>query len=194
VAWDKNYLLRQKRKTEITVMIILYIHIKSCIRITESLRLDKTLKVINTNHPLKSPLLNHAPICHILVSLKFLQGWQSHHLPVQPVPMPNHPFHEEFFLICNLNLYWYLLQKLSTVFKVQCWVQRENQFPGQFSQFLLLIQARIAVPLATLAHCQLMFSQLLTRTLRSFSARKLASHSSYNAAWGYHDASKAVSM
>lgn len=44
-----------------------------------------------------SPLLNHAPMCHIQISFKCLQGKWFHQFPRQPVPVPDKLFGEEIF-------------------------------------------------------------------------------------------------
>ena len=71
-------------------------------RITESLRLQKTLKVIKSNHLSNTtgPPLNHVPNHHTHTFLKYFQVWWLYHLPVQSVPMSDHPFHEK-------NCSWY---------------------------------------------------------------------------------------
>jgi len=63
-------------------------------RITESLRLEKSSTIIQSNHP---PTIN---VAHQTISLsttsalflKHVQGGWHHHLPGQPVPMPLHSF------------------------------------------------------------------------------------------------------
>lgn len=69
--------------------------------IIESFRLEKIHKIIKAKHHLTllSLLLNHVPKHN-------LQGWQFHHFPEQPAPMPNHSFHEEIPLVSNPTLHW----------------------------------------------------------------------------------------
>ena len=65
----------------------------SCI---ESLRLEKTTKVIESNHQsITTCPLNCAPQCHISTFLEHLQGQWLHHLPGHPVPTPHHSSWEE---------------------------------------------------------------------------------------------------
>ena len=67
-------------------------------RIKESLRLEKTSKIIRSNHQPTPPcLLNHIPKCHIYTFFEHLQGWWLHHCPGQPVPMPDHSLSKEIF-------------------------------------------------------------------------------------------------
>ncbi|PKU29473.1 protein diaphanous hypothetical protein [Limosa lapponica baueri] len=67
-------------------------------RNAESFRLEN-FKIVkpNPNPALPSPPLNHVPQHHIYPSFKYLQGWQLHHFPGQPVPMLDNPFSEEIF-------------------------------------------------------------------------------------------------
>lgn len=69
--------------------------------IIESFRLEKIHKISKAKHHLTllSLLLNHVPKHN-------LQGWQFHHFPEQPAPMPNHSFHEEIPLVSNPTLHW----------------------------------------------------------------------------------------
>jgi len=52
------------------------------------------------------PLLSTArvPQCRISMVLEHLQGWWLHHLPEQPVPVPNHSIGEEVFPSTQLDL------------------------------------------------------------------------------------------
>ena len=64
-------------------------------------------RVIGCKRPLRSSspttqptplfLLNHVLKCHIYTFFKHLQGWGLHHLPGQPVPMPDCSFSKEIF-------------------------------------------------------------------------------------------------
>ena len=79
--------------------------------------------------------------------------------------------------------------ELNTVLEVrhyQCRVQRDDLLIVLLAT-LCLIQARMPLALATWAHCYLMFSWLLTSTLRSFSAAQISSHSAPHIAWGCCD-------
>jgi len=53
---------------------------------------------MKSNRP-PSPLylLNHVLKSHIYTFFEHLLGWQLHHFPGQPVPMPDHSFSEELF-------------------------------------------------------------------------------------------------
>ena len=66
---------------------------------SESSRLEKTLKIIQSNHQLNinSSQLHHIPKCHIYTSFKYLQGWSLNHFPGQPVPMLDNSFGEKIF-------------------------------------------------------------------------------------------------
>ena len=71
-------------------------------RITESFRLEKTLKIIESNckpNTTKLPRLplNHVPKCHVYTSFEYLQAWSLHHFPGQHVPVLNNPFRVEIF-------------------------------------------------------------------------------------------------
>ena len=67
-------------------------------RIIESLRLEKTSKIIQPNHqPIPTMPLSHFPQCHIHTVLEHLQGWWLYHLSGQPVPMYYQSFGEEIF-------------------------------------------------------------------------------------------------
>lgn len=59
--------------------------------------LEKAREIIKSNYPpnVTSPLLKHVPKCRIHMSLKYLQEWQLHHFPGQPLPVPKHFFCEE---------------------------------------------------------------------------------------------------
>lgn len=63
----------------------------------ESLRLEKTLQVIESNHHRNttSPLLTHISKHDIHASHKYPQGWGLHCFPVHPVPISDSSFHEE---------------------------------------------------------------------------------------------------
>ena len=62
-------------------------------RSVESLRLEKTTKIIQFNHqPITILTNNHVPQCHIYMVLECLQGQWLHRLPGQPVPLPHHSF------------------------------------------------------------------------------------------------------
>jgi len=50
--------------------------------------------IINPTPPF---LLKHIPKCHIYTFFEHLQGWGLHHIPGQPVPMPEHSFTKEMF-------------------------------------------------------------------------------------------------
>ncbi|KAK4813343.1 hypothetical protein QYF61_026639 [Mycteria americana] len=50
------------------------------------------------NLTLPSPPLHHVPKHLIQTAFKYLQGWQLHHFPGQPVPMLDNPFSEVKFL------------------------------------------------------------------------------------------------
>ena len=50
-----------------------------------------------TINPSPPCLLNHMLKCHIYTPSEHLQGWWSHHLPGQPVPMLDHSFSKEIF-------------------------------------------------------------------------------------------------
>ena len=69
------------------------IHIKEW-EIIESLRLEKTSKIIHPSSPTVTStppwLLNHVPKCHIHPVFEPLQGWGLHHCPGQPGPVPDH--------------------------------------------------------------------------------------------------------
>jgi len=81
--------------------------------IIESFRLEETLK-IESNHDLtdypNDPLLNHVPDHHIQTVFKHIQRWWFNHLPEEPIPVLNHPFCKEVFLMSNLNLPWHSLR------------------------------------------------------------------------------------
>ena len=55
-------------------------------------RLEKTSKISKSNHPPNNSLLNHIPKHRIYASFKHFQGWELHHVPGQPIPMPDHSF------------------------------------------------------------------------------------------------------
>jgi len=55
------------------------------LRIIESLRLEKTSKIIKSSHPPNATFFEH------------LQGWGLHHCPGQPVPMLHRSFSKEIF-------------------------------------------------------------------------------------------------
>lgn len=63
----------------------------------ESFKLEKTLKIINSNHhlTLPSPPVNQIPRCHVHVSLEYLQGWGIHRCPWQTLSEYDHPLFEE---------------------------------------------------------------------------------------------------
>jgi len=50
-----------------------------------------------TIYPTSPCLRSHIPKCHIYTSFEHLQAWGLHHLPGQPVPMPDHSFSKEIF-------------------------------------------------------------------------------------------------
>ena len=66
-------------------------------RITELSRLEKTLKIIQSNHQpnINSSQLHHIPQRYVDPTLKHLEGWGLHHLPGQPIPTPDNPFCKE---------------------------------------------------------------------------------------------------
>jgi len=74
-------------------------HTNVHLRIIESFRLEKTLKIIesNINLTLPSPPPNHVSNRHIYTSFKYLQGWWLNHFRGQPVPMLDSPFREQIF-------------------------------------------------------------------------------------------------
>ena len=63
-------------------------------RIIELLRLEKTSKIIKSNHQPNTPCLL-IPKCHIYTFFKHLQGSWLHHFPGQPVPVLDNPISEE---------------------------------------------------------------------------------------------------
>ena len=63
-----------------------------CHRISESLRLEKTMKITqsNPNPPHPTAPTDHIPQCHIPTVLKYFQGWGLPRLPGHlPVPVPS---------------------------------------------------------------------------------------------------------
>uniref|UniRef100_A0A8C9UED2 Uncharacterized protein n=1 Tax=Serinus canaria TaxID=9135 RepID=A0A8C9UED2_SERCA len=54
-------------------------------RITESFRLEKTFKIMESNHfpALPRPPVPHVPKCHLHRAFKSLQGWGLHFFPGQ---------------------------------------------------------------------------------------------------------------
>ena len=50
--------------------------------------------------------LNHIPQCHTYTFPEHVQAWWLHHLPGQPVPVPDHSLEKQLFLIPKLNLPW----------------------------------------------------------------------------------------
>lgn len=50
------------------------------------------------------PQLSHVPECCVHTSPLFLQGWELHCCPGQPVPGPEHSSVKEFILASKLNL------------------------------------------------------------------------------------------
>jgi len=68
-------------------------------RIIESPRVEKTSKIIQSNHPPTTNIspLNNVPQYNIYMLLVHFQGWWLHHLPGQPLPVPDHSFSKESF-------------------------------------------------------------------------------------------------
>jgi len=67
-------------------------------RIRESLRLEKTSKIIKSNHhPNTSMPAKPCPQVPHLHIFEPLQGWWLHHLLGQPGPMPDHSLSTEIF-------------------------------------------------------------------------------------------------
>jgi len=70
--------------------------LESSYRITESLRLEKTTKIIQSNHQPITTMhtkLCHSVACHHVASVLFYED--LHHPPGQTVPIPHHSFWEE---------------------------------------------------------------------------------------------------
>jgi len=66
--------------------------------IIESLRLEKTSKIIKSYHqPITTRPARPCPKCHVYMFFEPLQGWGLHHLPGQPGPRPDHSFNKEIF-------------------------------------------------------------------------------------------------
>ena len=60
-------------------------------RIIESLRLEKTTKIIQSNHePIPTVPTNQVSQCHVSMVLQQLQRQSLHQIPWQPVPVPHH--------------------------------------------------------------------------------------------------------
>ena len=64
-------------------------------RIIQSFRLEKTFKIIESNH--QPCPLDHVLKCLVYALFEYLQGWWLNHFPGQPVPMPGNPFSKEIF-------------------------------------------------------------------------------------------------
>lgn len=82
----------------ITYSFVYVLQLRIChFKVTESFRLEKTFRIINSNHHLTPPIspLTHVPKHHISTSLEHPQGWWLHHFPEMPIPLPGHSFHEE---------------------------------------------------------------------------------------------------
>jgi len=65
---------------------------------TEPFRVEKSFKIRKSNHQidLLSPIVKPYPsVSHSHTSLRYIQGCGLHHLSEQPLPMPDHPLHEE---------------------------------------------------------------------------------------------------
>ena len=93
-------------------------------RIIESLRLEKTSKIIKSNHqPNTTCLLNHVLKCHTYTFFEHLQGWWLHHFSGQPVQMLYHSV-QKFFLISILNLPWPSLKALPLFLSLVTWEKR----------------------------------------------------------------------
>jgi len=67
--------------------------------------LEKTSKIIYLSHPPTTNVASYT-VYHVYVFLEHLQAWWLHHLPGQPIPVPNHSSGEQVFLISRLNLPW----------------------------------------------------------------------------------------
>lgn len=85
------------------------------IKILESLRLDKTIKIIKFNFK-KSPAfqLNHSIKFRIQSSFEHFQGWWSHCIHSHPVSMPDIPFSEEILPAFQPELLLAQLETLSS--------------------------------------------------------------------------------
>ena len=69
-------------------------------RIIESLRLEKTHRINQSNHSFALHqwfLLNHVPQHNIQTLFEHHQARRLHHLSGQPIPVPDHPFREVVF-------------------------------------------------------------------------------------------------
>ena len=69
-------------------------------RIIELLRLEKTHRIIQSNHSFALHqwfLLNHVPQHNIQTLFEHHQARWLHHLSGQPIPVPDHPFREVVF-------------------------------------------------------------------------------------------------
>lgn len=64
-------------------------------------------KPLRSSSPTTPPALNQVLKCHIPTAVKYLQGWGFHHCPV---PGLDSSYHEEIFLISNLNFPWHNLR------------------------------------------------------------------------------------
>ncbi|KAK4825578.1 hypothetical protein QYF61_000577 [Mycteria americana] len=95
-------------------------------RITESYRLEKTSKIIESNRKptLPKPPLNHVPKHLIQMSFKYFQGWQLNHFPGQPVPMLDNPFREEKFPNIQSKPPLVQLEAISLILSLVTWEKR----------------------------------------------------------------------
>ena len=64
-------------------------------RIIESFRLEKTFKIIESNH--HACPLNHVLEYLVYVLFEYLQGWWLNHFPGQPIPMSDNPLSKKIF-------------------------------------------------------------------------------------------------
>lgn len=92
-GWLIRWLAQQNRK-----LVIKWNYFQK-VRITDSLRLEKTSKIITSNlQPIPPMPTKHIPQCHISTFLEYLQGRWLQHLPGQPLPLPDGSFCEEIIL------------------------------------------------------------------------------------------------
>ncbi|KAK4818965.1 hypothetical protein QYF61_022632 [Mycteria americana] len=85
-----------------SVIVALFVPVKICTDgdlITESYRLEKTFKIIESNRKPNTAKTTTKPCPKHLIqtSFKYLQGWRLNHFPGQPVPMLDNPFSEVKF-------------------------------------------------------------------------------------------------
>lgn len=101
----------------------------------KSFRLERISEIIKPSHPpgTTRSQLSHVPERCVHTSPLFLQGWDLHCCPGQPIPGPDHSSLKEFILASKLNL-----PMCKSRLTPRSWTQRSLWVPPNLGSCMIL--------------------------------------------------------